>query len=124
MWPLIIAFLLLGLTSCKKDELIPPPTIERVSQTITVYLKDTDTYQYATVGGDEESAIITFQAQHYSVSEIRRNAATKWFALYFYQPMTGYVGTDHAEIEIQAGSNGASPPTNIKTVAFDFIISN
>jgi len=44
--------------------------------------------------------------------------------VYIYQPKTGYIGTDYAEIEIQSGSDGASPPTNIRTVAFRFVITN
>ena len=92
------------------------------SETVIVYLKNTETFQYRTVGGDEEGATISVQAAHYSISEIRRDAATNWYAVYVYQPVAGFVGEDHAEIEVQTGSDGASAPTNIKKITFRFSI--
>jgi hypothetical protein len=89
---------------------------------VSVSLKNTETYQYPTVGGDEESAGITTQAKHYSISEIRRTAETNWVATYVYQPAAGFVGSDDAEIEIVSDSDGASPPTNIRKVAFRFSV--
>jgi len=94
----------------------------RVSETVNVSLKNTDTYQYPTVSGDEEGAIISRQATHHSISEIRRGEETNWVAVYVYQPAAGFVGSDQAEIEIFTGSDGASPPTNIRTVIFRFDI--
>ena len=91
-------------------------------ETITVSLKNTDVFQYPTVGGDEEGAWIVAQATHYGISEIRRNAETHWVATYFYQPAAGFVGSDHVEIEIRTGSDGASPPTLTKRVAFRFAV--
>jgi hypothetical protein len=92
------------------------------AETVIVYLRNTETYQYRTVGGDEEGATISVQAAHYSISEIRRDAATNWYAVYVYQPAPGFVGEDHAEIEVQTGSDGASAPTNIKRIVFRFSI--
>jgi len=92
-------------------------------QVITVALRNTDTYQYPTVGGDEEGALITRQARHYRVSEIRRDASTGFVCVYVYQPLAGYTGNDYAEIEIRAGSDGASPPGSITRVGFQFIIT-
>jgi hypothetical protein len=91
-------------------------------ETVIVYLKNTETFQYRTVGGDEDGATISVQAEHYSISEIRRDAATNWYAVYVYQPAAGFVGEDHAEIEVHTGSDGASAPTNIKKVVFRFSI--
>ena len=91
-------------------------------ETISVSLKNTETYQYPTVGGDEEGARISTQANHYSISEIRRNEETQWVAVYVYQPADGFVGSDYAEIDILTGSDGASSPTNIKRVAFRFAV--
>jgi hypothetical protein len=91
-------------------------------ETIDVSLRNTEVYQYPTVGGDEDGARISIQAKHYSISEIRRNAETNWVALYVYQPAAGFVGSDYADIEVLTGSDGASPPTNIKRVAFRFAI--
>jgi len=108
----VLAVVALAL-ACQDDEAV---------QTITVSLRNTDTYEYPTVGGDEEGARIVRQTTHHRVSEIRRDAGTNWIATYVYQPLAGYVGSDHAEIEILTGSDGASPPTNVRRVAFDFVI--
>ncbi len=91
---------------------------------VSVSLKNTETYQYPTVGGDEDGAMVSKQANHYSISEIRRNAETSWVAAYVYQPAAGFVGSDRAEIKIVTGSDGASPPTHTKTVVFRFDIHN
>jgi hypothetical protein len=93
-------------------------------ETINVSLKNTELYQYSTVSGDEDGATISLQARHYSISEIRRNAETHWVAVYVYQPVAGFVGSDHVAIEVLTGSDGASPPTNIKKVAFHFDIND
>jgi len=91
-------------------------------ETVIVYLKNTETFQYRTVGGDEGGARISTQATHYSISEIRRDASTDWYAVYVYQPAAGYLGEDHAEVEVMTGSDGASAPTNIKKMIFRFSI--
>ena len=91
-------------------------------ETVSVLLKNTETYYYRTVGGDEEGARISTQANHYSISEIRRNAETGWVAVYVYRPTAGFVGSDYAEVQILTGSDGASPPTSTKTVAFHFLV--
>ena len=106
-----------------RDQGTDPVTVV-VSESSDVALRSVDTFRFPTVGGDEEGARIIVQAEHYNVSEIRRNAETSWIAVYVYQPKAGYTGPDYAVIEIQSGSNGASPPTNIRTVAFRFVISN
>jgi hypothetical protein len=92
------------------------------TETVSVSIRNTETYKYPTVSGDEEGARISTQAKHYSISEIRRNAETGFVATYVYQPASGFVGSDYAEIEILTGSDGASAPTNIKRVAFQFVI--
>jgi hypothetical protein len=94
-----------------------------VPVTTTVTLKDTETYQYPTVGGDEESARIVTQAQHYRISEIRRDAQTNWVAVYVYQPALGYTGSDYVELEIETGSDGASPPSHSKRIGLVFQIT-
>ena len=89
-------------------------------ETIQVSLANTESYTHPTVGGDEEGARVSVQPQHSSVSEVRRNAETNWVATFVYQPVAGFVGRDRAEIEILSGSDGASPPTNVKRVVFEF----
>ena len=91
-------------------------------ETINVSLKNTEVYQYPTVGGDEDGARISIQAKHYRTSEIRRNAETNWVGVYVYQPAVGFVGSDHVDIEVLTGSDGASLPSNVKNVAFHFDI--
>jgi len=95
-----------------------------VVDALTVPLKNADLYEYATVGGDEDGARITRQAVHYEVSEIRRDKATNFIAVYMYRPKAGYVGTDYVEIEIRSGSDGTSPPSSVKIVGITFVISN
>ena len=96
----------------------------RSLEMVSVALKNTETYEYPTVSGDEDGPRISKQADHYSISEIRRNAATNRVAVYVYQPAAGFIGADRAEIEIFTGSDGASSPTHTKTVVFRFIIHN
>lgn len=91
-------------------------------ETVNVQLRTAETYQYPTVGGDEEGATIVTQAKHHSVSEIRRGPETYWVATYVYQPAPGFVGSDYAEIEVLAGSDGASPPTHVWKVAFRIVV--
>src|SRR5688500_4693528 len=108
-----LAAVTVGVQGCRD-----PDSVE----TVIVYLKNTETFQYRTVGGDEEGARISTQAGHFSISEIRRDASTDWYAVYVYQPAAGFVGEDHAEVEVMTGSDGASAPTNIKRVVFRFSI--
>ena len=93
-------------------------------QTIDVALKSGDIFEYPTVGGDEEGARIVTQAQHFALSEIRRNAQTNWVAIYVYQPRAGFAGSDRAEIAVLTGSDGASPPQRVSRVVFRFTVSD
>ena len=96
----------------------------RSVETVRVSLANAQAYQYPTVGGDEEGARISVQPNHSIISEIRRNAETNWVATFVYQPTAGFVGSDYAEIEIVTGSDGTSPPRNVKRVVFHFDIHN
>jgi len=93
-------------------------------ETVRVSLTNSQAYQYPTVGGDEQGARVSVQPSHAITSEIRRNAETNWVATFVYQPTAGFVGSDYAEIEIVTGSDGASPPRNVKRVVFQFDIHN
>jgi len=92
--------------------------------TVNISLTNAQAYQYPTVSGDEESARISIQPKHYIISEIRRNAETNYVATFVYQPTAGFVGSDYAELEIMTGSDGASPPRNVKRVVFHFDVHN
>lgn len=102
----------------------PACTNSNAQETITISLRNTETYQYPTVSGGEERARISIQAQHYSISEIRRNAATNWVATYVYQSGIGFEGSDSVGLEILTGSDGASPPMNIEKVLIRFAVHN
>ncbi len=119
--PLIVIILASTVSSCTDFGEVPSIAPDQV---ITVTMKNTDTFHYPTVGGDEDGAVITKQALHYRVSEIRRGASTNFIAVFVYQPETGYVGSDRAEIEVRTGSDGARPPTSITHVGFRFSIAN
>ncbi len=93
-------------------------------QVITIDLRNTDTYHYpTTASGDEEGALVTKQALHYSVSEIRRNASTNFRCVYVYQPQEGFSGSDYAEIEIYMNSEGTVAGSRITLVGFRFIVT-
>ena len=60
-------------------------------ETVSFSLKNTDVYQYPTVGGDEDRERISTTPNHYSINEIRRNAETNWVAVYVYRPVAGFI---------------------------------
>ena len=92
------------------------------TQVISASLKNTELFQHPTVGGDEEGARIVIQATHFSLSEIRRDATTGFVATYVYRAAPGFVGTDHSEIEVSSGSDGASSPKRVTRIVFRFVI--
>jgi hypothetical protein len=115
----LLAFFVVLITSCKKDEF----PIDK--DTIKVTIKNSDTYTYSTgIGGDEDGAKITRQAKNYQKSELRRNETTNWVVFYDYKPKASFSGQDYVEIETYEGSNGASPPTTIKTVKILITVTN
>lgn len=99
----------------------PGCTATDATQTIAVALQKGQTYEYRTVGGDEEGATIVVHPMHFAISEIRRGPATNWVAVYVYQPAAGFVGSDYAELQVLTGSDGASPPA-AKKVAIRFVV--
>lgn len=107
--------ILLPLAVCLQGCQAPPTT-----EVLRVSLMNTERYQLPTVGGDEEGARISTQAQHYSISEIRRDAATNWVATYVYQPSVGFVGADYVELEVVVSSGAAPAPSSTKRVAVRF----
>ena len=107
----LLAFFVVLMTSCKKDEF----PIDK--DTIQVTIKKSDTYTYSTgISGDEDGAKIIRQAENFEISELRRNQTTNWIVFYDYKPKSNFTGKDYVEIETYEGSDGASPPTKIKTV--------
>ena len=110
---------IIQLYSCKDNNSVSPIS----EDDINVSLKNYETYEYPTVSGDEEGAIIKTQAKHFEISEIKRNAGTNYVAVYIYKSKLDYVGNDFVEIETRKGSDGASPPTEIKTIKINFIVT-
>jgi hypothetical protein len=107
--------------SCKDLGEDPPPA---TGQAITVRLRNADTFQYPTVGGDEEGAIVSTQPRHFRISEIRRDASTNFICVYVYQPEAGYTGYDHAELDIYTNKVGTPEHTQVTRLAINFTISN
>jgi hypothetical protein len=98
------------------------PIIEKSS--IEVQLTKNQSYEYNTlIGGDEEGAIISIQAKHFSVSEIERDLSSNFVAIYKYKPELDYLGKDMAEIKTSTGSDGADPSTNFEYITINFSIT-
>jgi len=99
---LIFSFALFFL-SCETNEI----QIDEIPTEIK--LKSGTDYKYDFhISGDEESATIIVQAQHYAVSEIIRNESTNWSVVYLYKSETGFVGIDSVEIETCTGGDGTN----------------
>ena len=115
---LLVVCFFLG-TACNSST---DPEIERESLTVTI--KNSEIYTYNTgIGGDEEGATISRQANHFEVSDIIRNADTMWQAVYTYKAKSGFSGVDYVELKLSRGSDGASPPTDIEIIKIEFIIN-
>jgi hypothetical protein len=102
---------------------------EDISQNIVktsfdIQLTKNQSYEYNTrIGGDEEGAEISIQANHFSISEIVRDASTIFVAVYKYTPDLDYKGADMVEIKTSTGSDGASPSTNFEYITIHFTIT-
>jgi hypothetical protein len=92
------------------------------TQVIDTTVRRAETYQLDLAGGDEDGARITEQAQHFAVSEIRRDSSTNWYARYVYAPAAGFVGADRVRLEVLTGSDGASAPTRRRLVTIRFTV--
>lgn len=116
MWrlPRIVVLLAIctGVLSC--DDPVPV-------EVLTVSLSNIETFEYPTVSGDEEGARIATEPRHAELSEIRRGPETNWVATYVYRPEPGYIGSDHVQLEIFTGSDGASPP-DVQRISIQFTI--
>ena len=88
-------------------------------EVLTVSVSNMETFEYPTVGGDEEGARITAQPRHAEVSEIRRDAETNWVATYVYQPVSGYIGSDRVQLEILTNSDGVGP-ADVRRLRIEF----
>ena len=109
---ILIMFALISTISC--DNTTDPNLSTRY---MTASIRSSEAYEYRTgISGDEDGASIKVQAKHFVTSEIARNAATNWEAVYMYKPDPLFSGTDYVELELSTGSDGASPPTYVEIV--------
>jgi hypothetical protein len=91
------------------------PEINNVDVDVTI--KNSEVYEYNTgISGDEEGVSIKTQAKNFEISDIVRNASTRFEAVYRYKPKAGFIGADYIELEIITGSDGASLPKNEKSI--------
>lgn len=105
----IYFFIMMGLSlgcmlfSCSKADEAPEQTIE-------VLLNANQSYTYALGNfGDEEGAIISTDALHFSQSHLERVAATGAI-IYHYRPALNFSGTDEVTIKSMRGTNGGGGP--------------
>jgi hypothetical protein len=94
-----------------------------VQEVSNVTLKNTESYSRTFVSGDEEGAIILYQAQHYEKSELVRDESTNMSVEYHYKPAIDFVGTDSVGLEIYYNKTGEGLPY-IETVRINFTITN
>jgi hypothetical protein len=92
------------------------------TEVISAVLSGAETYQLDLVSGDEEGARVVEQAQHFAVSEVRRDASTSWAARYVYAPAAGFVGSDRVVLEVLSGSDGASAPARRRRISVRFTV--
>jgi hypothetical protein len=117
--PMQFLLILVLIAGCQRS--LEPELLDNV---ISVTITDQDIFEYKTgIGGDEEGAVITVQAQHYEISEIVRNSETNFEAVYRYKAKIGFKGSDYVEIETRTGSDGASPPPEINTIGINIVVN-
>lgn len=91
--------------------------------TVRANISNTEVYVYETgISGDEETATITEQPDHYEISTINRDSKTNWEAVYRYKPESGFQGTDEVRIELKTGSSGANSNPEIQLVRIEITV--
>ena len=89
-----------------------------------VTLKNTESYSRTFVVGDEEGALIMYQAQHYEKSELVRDASTNMNVEYRYKPTANFVGNDNVGLEVYYNKTGEPSSAYIEIVRINFTITN
>jgi hypothetical protein len=87
-------------------------------------LKNTESYSRTFVLGDEEGALIMYQAQHYEKSELVRDESTNMNVEYRYKPAANFVGNDNVGLEIHYNKTGEPSSAYIEIVKINFTITN
>jgi len=92
------------------------------TEIISAVLRSGETFHRDFAYMDEDGATIVEQAQHFLVSEVRRNASTQWAARYVYEPAPGFVGNDRVELEVRTGAESATDLGRVRRVSIRFSI--
>jgi hypothetical protein len=92
------------------------------TEVISAVLSGAETYQLDLASGDMGGARVVEQAQHFAVSEVRRDASTSWAARYVYVPAAGFVGNDRVELEVLSGADIASAPVRRRRISVRFTV--
>lgn len=93
-------------------------------KTEKVTISSSEVFEYRTgLSGDEEEATITQQPDHYEISKVIRDSTTNWESVYRYKPESGFEGTDQVKIKLEAGSDGASPNTDITLITIEITVN-
>ncbi|MBU0473816.1 MAG: hypothetical protein KKF62_06590 [Bacteroidetes bacterium] len=99
----------------------PVSVVQITDSDLTVELSKNQICTYLCTGG-EDGAIIKTQAEHFEVSEIKRNSNTDYNAIYSYKPKVNYVGYDFVEIEILPDVIPIDEPSISRKVKIEFFI--
>lgn len=87
-------------------------------------INNSELFAYQTgISGDEELATITKQPEHSETSKIVRDSTTNWEAVYKYKPKSGFQGTDHVELKLGTGSDGANQNTDIRFIKIEITVN-
>jgi hypothetical protein len=100
----ITSVAVVGMQSCKKDEIEKAP----ITQTVSAQLKANESYTFTLTKNtrDDEYRFVT-QAQHAKVSSLGVDAAGN--RIYSYTPELNYVGTDQVIVSNDWERDGAHP---------------
>jgi len=96
----------------------------KIQEVSNVTLKNTESYSRTFVLGDEEGAVIMYQAQHYEKSELVRDESTNMNVEYRYKPTIDFVGNDSVGLEVYYNKTGEDRFAYIETVKINFTITN
>jgi len=108
----LILALIFSFYSCSSDDV--NVTTENVN------ISNLESYEYDLGGfGDEDGARISKQAEHYVISELKRNETI----VYTYKPEQGFYGSDLVKIDIITGSDGSSSGSVSKVIEIKFNIT-
>lgn len=114
-----LSVLLLFTFSCQNTT---DPNVEEGTEKVSI--DNSELFEYQTgISGDEELATIIKQPEHSETSKIIRDSTTSWEAVYKYRPKSGFQGTDHVELKLGTGSDGANQKSNIRFIKIEITVN-